>query len=236
MATTTETPPTQTPTPAPEAGPSAGFDHTVCLPATWETYKDLLEARGERSRPKYTFVDGRLTAVSPGQNHEEIKTRLGGLIEDILVGLLIDFHASGGVTLLSARGSRAGTEGDESYYLTHIKEVRGKKDLVMGEDPPPDLAVEVVFSHPEDDALEAYRRIGVREVWVCKGGELRFLTQGPEGHYVQSPASALLPFLSSQELSAWLFRRDFPNDARLRHEFRAWVAETLAPRLRAAGD
>lgn len=207
------------------------FEPWACFPATWEIYLSLLEERDERSQPKYTYVDGRITVVSPGRNHEHLKSRLGGLIEDILVGLLIDFHPTGQVTLLKARGPRAGTEGDETYYLNNIERVRKKEDLVMGEDPPPDLAVEVVFSPSEADALEAYRRLGVREVWVCKDGGLEFLVLGADGHYAPSALSGCLPFLSAKELEPWAYREDLASEARIRHAFRGWVAEVLMPRV-----
>jgi Uma2 family endonuclease len=200
------------------------------VPATWGAYKRLLKARGERAQPRYTFVDGRLTIVTKGLTHEWTTSRIGWLIEEILVSLLIEFLPSREVTLFKSSGSRAGNEADESYYLTNINRVRRKKNLVMGRDPAPDLTVEVVVSHPEDDALEAYRRFGVREVWVCKEAELEFLVLGADGQYSASPTSALLPFLASAELAEWLFREDFASEAPLRHAFRAWVAGTLAPR------
>ena len=46
-----------------------GTDTCISIPATWELYLGLLEARGERNRPKYTFVDWRLTVVLPEMNH-----------------------------------------------------------------------------------------------------------------------------------------------------------------------
>jgi Uma2 family endonuclease len=207
-----------------------GTDHWFQMPATWGAYTRLLRARGERSRPRYIFVDGRLTAVSPGHPHESLSARLAGLINEILVGLSIDGHASGQVTLKKSARSREGTEADASYYLTNIDRVMGKKHLVMGQDPPPDLVLEVVFSHPERDALEAYRRFGVREVWVCKESDLEFLVLGTEGQYVESPVSACLPFLSSEELSPWVYSDDLGSDTRRWKLFRAWVTETLAPR------
>lgn len=233
MATITETT-TATPAAAGMSGLMSGLDDCVCLPASWEIYQALLQERGERSRPKYTYVDGRLTVVSPGHHHEGIKTLLGGMIEDILIGMDIDFHGSGSTTLLKSYDTRAGTEGDESYYLRHIKEIEKKKDLVMGEDPAPDLCVEVVYSKAESDAVEAYRRMGVREVWVWRSGELGFLVLGAKGAYAASEVSGLLPFVRAEELTGWLLREDFASDMERRKAFRAWVSETLGPRRNAA--
>ncbi|MGE3819883.1 MAG: Uma2 family endonuclease [Isosphaeraceae bacterium] len=210
-----------------------GRDDCVVIPATWRTYLRLLADRGDRPRPRYIHLDGRLTIVSPGVPHEHFRCRLGGLIEEILIGLRIRFRPSGSVTLLNARRSRQGAEADASYYLTNLDAMIGKRKLVMGVDPPPDLAVEVVVSHSERDVLEAYRLFGVREVWVIKETGLEFLVLegGDPSEYVPAARSGLLPFLSSEELATWLFREDFEDEGALRLEFRAWVQETLAPRL-----
>lgn len=208
-----------------------GIDQWVCIPATWELYLGHLEARGEHSRPKYTYVDGRLTVVSPGTPHEHFKNRLGGLIDEILVGLRIKFWPTGGVTLLKTMARRTGTEPDVSYYLTNIDVPRKQKDLLMGVHPAPDLVVEVVVSNPEHDSVEACREFGVREVWVCGEPELRFLVLGKDGQYSRSEKSAVLPFLSAAELAAWLYR-DEADEAELRFQFRAWVTDTLLPRHR----
>ena len=118
------------------------------------------------------------------------------------------------------------------YYLTNIDLIRGKEHIVMGQDPAPDLVVEVVASHPLGDTIEVYRRFGVREVWVCKRSKLLFLVLGPDGRYAPSSTSACLPFLKADELNLWAYRHDLPNESELRYQFRAWVTETLAPRVR----
>lgn len=215
---------------------SVDTDAWISLPATWELYLGLLEARGERNRPKYTFVDGRLTVVSPGMNHELVKTRLRVMIEDLLEILGIDVLPCGEVTLRKSSRSQAGTEADETYYVTNLERVHGKENLVMGEDPPPDLAIEVVFWHGEHDALEAHRRIGVREVWVCKHGEPAFLVLGEDHQYAESPRSSLLPFLESDELAEWLYRPNIVSGTKFKRLFRAWATETLVPRYRPGGE
>jgi Uma2 family endonuclease len=213
-----------------------GADQWVSIPATWENYEGLLRTRGEKGQPKYIFLDGSLTVVSPSQPHEWLSFRLVGLIHEILVKLSIPCHVSGRVTLHKAADSLEGTEPDASYYLTNRERVAGKRKLVMGQDPPPDLVLEVVISHPEHDALEAYRRFGVREVWVCKESGLEFLVLGEDGHYHASPVSACLPFLQAEEMSFWLFRDDLADDTRLWQLFGEWVTDTLLPRYRPDAD
>ena len=109
--------------------------------------------------------------------------------------------------------------------------MRGKKQVVMGEGPAPDLVVEVVFSHPARDAIEVYRWFGVREVWVCKHSEVVILALGPDGRYTRAATSTVLPSLGSEDLTHRAYRDDFPSESELRFEFRAWLTETWARRL-----
>ena len=100
----------------------------------------------------------------------------------------------------------------------------------MGEDPPPDLAVEMVISRPVKDALSAYQILGVKEVWVCTRSKLVILVLTKKGTYKSSKKSRLLPFLSAKELTPWIYRDDL-NEMVARRTFRAWVAEELLPRV-----
>jgi Uma2 family endonuclease len=191
------------------------------IPATWKTYRSLLRDRGERSRPRYTFFNQRLTIGSPDSPHEINKTRLGGLIEDIFIGLRIPFVASGGATYLKTAKPRWGTEPDESYYVTNFDRVRGKKQVKMGREPAPDIVVEVVETNPLGDKLAVYCRFGVSEVWVCELSRVVFHVLRPNGRYVRRKTSACSPFLKADQLSFWAFRQDLPDELELRHEFRA---------------
>ncbi|MCA1684376.1 MAG: hypothetical protein LC745_00015 [Planctomycetia bacterium] len=105
-------PTTVTGAPKAEAAETApeetGADQWLCFPATWEVYQGLLDARGERSRPKYTYLDGRITAVSPGVPHAWLAMRLSHLIHEMLVGLSIGCRPSGNVTLHKALRSKEG--------------------------------------------------------------------------------------------------------------------------------
>ncbi len=228
MATVTESPPETTST---SRIPLDG-DTRVQIPATWNIYTELCELRGDKSRPRYVFVDGRLTVVSPGIPHEGVKTRLGGLIEDVLVGLRIEAYPLGSVTLLRSLEPLAAAEADETYFLTNLDRIRGKDSLVMGVDPGPDLGVEVVVSHLPGDSLECHRLFGVREVWLVEDGELSILVLSENGLYEASLKSVCFPFLTAQEMAHWAFRQDIDNEIELRFQFRAWVSETRVLRHR----
>lgn len=50
-----------------------------------------------------------------------------------------------------------------------------------------------------------------------------------------STVRSFIPFLSSDELSSWVLREDFPDDLAHRLAFRDRVATTLGPSLRPGG-
>ncbi len=196
---------------------------------SWTGFAAFLRLRGERARPKVVYLDGRLSLMSPGYTHEHLKKRLGVFIETAMEGLGVRFVMAGSTTLRRKR-KRGGVEGDETYYLRNLEALRGKKRLDLRVDPPPDLVVEVVVSHDADDSIEVYRRLGVREVWVCTELELAFLTLGDDGDYAATVTSIALPGLTGPEALSWALRDDFPDDFEWRQAIRRWVAEELAAR------
>ncbi|MCA1685752.1 MAG: Uma2 family endonuclease [Planctomycetia bacterium] len=206
-----------------------GRDRWLVVDTDWSGYTRLLKALGDRGVPRPTYLDGRVTLVSPGYTHELLKKRLAALVEDVLVGLGIDYVASGQTTL-RRRPRGGGVEGDETYYIANADRVADKTGIDLRVDPPPDLAVEVVVSHPVKDALEVYRRLRVPEVWVCDGQSLRILKFGDDNRYAEAGASAALPFLTADEILGWVQRPESGKGSRWRLEIRRWVAETLAAR------
>src|SRR5450759_997473 len=68
-----------------------------------------------------------------------------------------------------------GLEGDECYYIQHEQQVRGRDDLDLRRDPPPDLVVEVDITHHAMERLGIYAAMGVPEVWRFDGEKIEFL-------------------------------------------------------------
>jgi Uma2 family endonuclease len=211
-----------------------GRDQWVYFHTDWAGYDALLSARGERSYPRITYLDGRATLVSPGYSHESIIKRIGWLFEEVLFGLRIRFVPSRATTLRREAG-RGGVEGDETYYIANAAKLAGKKDIDLRVDPPPDLAIEAVVSHPVKDALEVYRRFGVPEVWVCDGRRLRILILQPDTTYAESATSGVVPCLTADEVLGWVQRPETGDELEWRRDVRHWVENELVPRHRAGG-
>ena len=90
-------------------------------------------------------------------------------------------------------GQARRSRGDQTYYLANEERIRGKDKISLKTDPPPDLAIEAVYSHEADAAVEVYRRFKVPEVWVCDEAELVILVLQSNGRYVESATSATFP-------------------------------------------
>jgi Uma2 family endonuclease len=188
---------------------------------SWETFLALLEEMGP-DRGRLAYAGGLLEVTSPSGTHERLKGLIGRFIETL--SLLLDFEISsfGSTTLLQELAQR-GIEPDECYYIQSEASVRGKGDIDMKHDPPPDLAVEVELGRSSIDKLEIYRSLGVPEVWRYSKARLTVHLLGPDGSYSQSARSAAFPFLPMEGVEAFLLRWDTAGETQLVREFGTWA-------------
>jgi Uma2 family endonuclease len=195
----------------------------------WKGYSTMLRLRGERSVPRMIYLDGSVFLMSPSLRHEDLKKLLGIFVSEIALGLDI-FCRQTGQTTFRRRKKEGGVEGDETYYVANAARVRGKKEIDLRTDPPPDLAVEVVYTHAAAAAIEVYRRLGVHEVWICDANGLHIQVLRDDGHYAEDPASAAFPFLTAEEIFSWVGRPDAEANTEWHKDLRRWVRDVLVPR------
>ncbi|MFO0891572.1 MAG: Uma2 family endonuclease [Isosphaeraceae bacterium] len=206
-------------------------DQRVVLPGVgWEGYETILKLKGDRRYPKMVYLDGSVSFVSPSYSHELIKERLASFLSEVLIGLGVR-HLPAGSTTFRKEAKRGGVEGDLTYYLSHWERIRGKTEIDLRVDPPPDLAIDVVVSPSTDDAIEAWRRLGVPEVWVCDESQVVILQLDADGRYARVGQSLGVPALAAAEIHAWA-RRDLDDALAYVVDLRRWVAEVLVPRHR----
>ena len=225
MTTATLGPTTKAPKKSEIAGDQAVFMRQI----GWAGYSSILEIMGDRGIPKLIYLDGDLWLMSPSQPHEYMKSRLGAFIMEVVVGLDIPCIPTSATTFRREK-DQAGVEADESYYLANVALIRDKKQVDLRVDPPPDLAIEVVYSHPASQALEVHRRLGVPEVWVCDEDELVIWVLKSDGSYARSSASMAFPFLTPAEVHDWIQRPQDDSETRWIKDVRRWAAETLPAR------
>jgi Uma2 family endonuclease len=209
-----------------------GHDQSITLrDVGWKGYSSLLRLRGERAAPKIVYLDGTVWLMSPSFPHERLKNRLGQFVKEVVVGLSIPCIVAGSTTL-RRRAKRGGVEGDQTYNLTNAERIRGKDKIRLKIDPPPDLAIEAVYLHEADAAVEVYRRFKVPEVRVRDQSRLVILVLQSNGRYAESASGAAFPFLSSSEVFDWVSRGQAEFDNDWIKELRDWVRRTLRPRVR----
>ena len=173
--------------------------------ATWADYQRMLEVRGEVSSPRLAFLEGVLEIMTPSRRHEGLKFNIGRLVETWCSENGIEFSGYGSWTLERKEDAR-GIEPDECYVFGNVSEPER-----------PDLAIEVVWTSGSIDKLEIYRKLGVREVWFWRRGQLTAHVLSGEA-FAQVSESKVLPGIELAELASYL---DRPTASQAIREYRA---------------
>jgi Uma2 family endonuclease len=187
----------------------------------WSTFESLLAETDHRSS-RFTYDRGYLEIMSPSETHERLTRLLGRMIEMLTVELDIPIRSSGSTTLKSELEQR-GLEPDECYYVASEPKVRGRDEIDLRVDPPPDLAIEVDISSSSLDQLSIYADLGVSEVWLFDGTTLDVRQLQADGKYVQQTRSPSFPFLPLDAVEGFLSRRDESDETTWIRSFQAWV-------------
>jgi Uma2 family endonuclease len=127
---------------------------------SWAGYEAQLALLGDASVPRVGYLDGAMELLKPSRDHERIRSALGRLVEAYALERNLELSPYGSWTLKAAPKA-AGLEPDECYIVGADQ----RADI-------PDLAIEVAWTSGGIDKLEAYRRLGVREVWIWKDDAL----------------------------------------------------------------
>jgi Uma2 family endonuclease len=159
---------------------SAHHDQRVYLHGvSWKQYELFLEARGESSVPRMSFLEGELELMTPSIDHEHIKKTLARLFEAWADETETEVTGFGSWTIKLEKKMR-GAEPDECYVLGSKRKSR------------PDLAIEVNWTSGGIDKLDIYRGLGVKEVWMWSNGAIEVF-ELERGAYQRRKRSALLP-------------------------------------------
>ncbi|HEV3164797.1 MAG TPA: Uma2 family endonuclease [Isosphaeraceae bacterium] len=198
----------------------------------WETYVATSNALGERRGLRLIYVDGRLIFLTKSRRHEWYSDRLAELFKAVATGCGVAWE-SAGETTFRREDSDAGIEGDETFYVgENADRMRGPQNVDLNVDPAPDLAIEVEVTHPADDAMTTYGRLGVREVWRFDAGttSLGFWLRRDDGAYESAARSAILPVLEPADVVEQLRLAGELGASRWFAQLDAWVRDVLMPR------
>ncbi|MEZ6059168.1 MAG: Uma2 family endonuclease [Planctomycetaceae bacterium] len=158
---------------------------------SWDTYVSLCDA-DEHRRALMTYDKGTLEIMSPGRRHEEAAHIIGRMIETWTEVAGIEIAGTRSMTCRRESEQR-GFEGDNSYYVTHEREMRGIREFDSEVHPPPDLVVEIDISTSSMNKLAVYESMRVPEVWLFDGHTVRAFAADQKGKLSQVPSSRELP-------------------------------------------
>jgi Uma2 family endonuclease len=178
--------------PAGEHVPTAD-QRVVMHGVSWTHFEAQLALRGDAPVPRLSYLEGVLELMRPSREHERIKSFIGRLVEAYALEIGLDLSPYGAWTLKHAP-KEAGAEPDECYIIGSDQ----RKDV-------PDLAIEVAWTSGGLDKLEIYRRLGVPEVWLWKGGRIQ-VHRLREGRYEGVSRSGFFPDLDIDLLVTFLDR------------------------------
>jgi Uma2 family endonuclease len=157
---------------------SSGEERRVLLHGiSWSTY-ELIRDAIESSAVRMTYFEGALEIMTTSREHEVNKKQIARLLELFCLERDIPLYGYGGMTF-KKKELGSGFEPDECYC-------RGTDRLT------PDIALEVVISHPLLDKLKVYRKFEVREVWVFEEAAFKVFALR-DGRYELCPASEVFP-------------------------------------------
>jgi Uma2 family endonuclease len=169
---------------------------------SWETYKRLLADFQDSHAAHFAYDRGALEIIVLSAKHEEPNRTIALLVEILALEMNINVRNLGSTTFTREDLAR-GFEPDTCFYIQNVARVRGKEEIDLEVDPPPDLVVEIDITHPSLDKLPIYAAVDVPEVWRYDGQHLTIFTLEGET-YRMSEESVALPGLTSQVLSQFV--------------------------------
>ena len=193
MVTTTSTPVEQQTTPE---------NRVILKGVSWPTFKALLADVGDDRAWRIAYDGGVLEIRMPHLEHEVPKGLIESFIEATADELEIEVMKAGSLTLEREDLTRA-VEPDTCFYIQNEASVRGKRDINLPEDLPPDLAIESDYTNSSVNKDSIYAALGVPELWRYRRESLQ-VYQLVDRKYEKCDRSLAFPFLPVAEIPGFI--------------------------------
>ena len=197
-------------------------DHCILLSGVrWETYESLLADMQDSHAAHFAYDQGMLEIMAPSHEHESLKHVIAMLVEVLAEEMEIDIHG-GGSTTFRREDLAKGFEPDECFYIQHAERVRGKKQIDLAQDPPPDLIIEIDITGPSLNKFPIFAALGIPEVWRHDGARVTIFTL-VDNNYIERAESAVLPKVTSAILTEFIDASSQLQRPAWLRRVRAWV-------------
>jgi len=169
---------------------NASEQHVVLRGISWETYGRIVTERGDSSGSRLTYDCGTLEIMMPSLRHERLKETISTIFQLLAGEMDIDFSPAGSTTF-RRQDLNKGFEPDSCFYIQHAAHVRGKEEIDLNIDPPPDLVIEIDVTRSSLNKLAIYAAINVPEVWRYAGDTLEILKLRNESYVAEAESTSL---------------------------------------------
>ena len=202
---------------------SAAETRSQLTPITWTTFEKLLQDLGDNRAIRLTFDQSTLEIMTPLGFHESRNRLIDDFVRIIADEWDLPLKKMGSLTLRKA-GLQKGVEPDSCYYVQNEPLVRGKVNISLEQDPPPDLVLEVDMSSHSLNKFPIYAALGVTEVWRYDGGQLLAYVLDDQGeNYQLTPVSRAFSPLIVADLLPFIDQSLTAGETATLRAFRHWL-------------
>ncbi|KAB8314117.1 Uma2 family endonuclease [Tolypothrix campylonemoides VB511288] len=200
-------------------------DRVLLYNISWQQFENLLKDLGEHRAARVAYDNGIFEIMTPLPEHEYYKETISDSVKDIAEELDLNYESLGSTTW--RRESRmAGVEPDNCFYFQNVDAIRGRLDLDLTQDPPPDLALEIDVTSKSLNRFPIYARLEVPELWCYDSGELK-IYHLQDGEYIEAQRSLVFPNLAIRELPKLIEQNRAGGRLAIRRAVRKWAREKV---------
>jgi Uma2 family endonuclease len=188
---------------------------------SWRGYETILDELGNR-HVFITYNQGTLEFMSPSPKHGRVSSLISRLIWAFTEERGIPI-ASYGMTTFRSEVIEKGLEPDDCFYIANEPRMRGRDEIDLASDPPPDLAIEVDVTRSAMDRQEIYQSLKIPELWVWEDDRLSLYLLDAHDIYQISDHSRALPPLLPNDVQRFVGMRHTMDELSWIRSFRVWV-------------
>ncbi len=192
---------------------------------SWQLFESLLQEMGEHRSTRLAYYKGKLELMTPLWEHENPNRKIEAMVIALVDELNLNIEMGGSFTL-KREEKAAGKEPDSYYYIQNEARIRGKKEIDLTQDPPPDLALEIDITSSSLNQLALYASLGVPEVWRYNGQRLQ-IYQLQQEEYVECDRSPTFPLLAATKIEEFLEQCQNLGVTAAVRQFREWIKNQL---------
>jgi Uma2 family endonuclease len=224
------TPPETAPLAEPAAPLSEPSQRLILHGVSWATYQRLLDDFKDSHAAHFAYDQGVLEIMVLSTKHERPNRTLALLVEVLAEELNMDVQRLGSTTF-TREDLDKGFEPDSCFYIQNEARVRGKEEIDLAVDPPPDLVIEIDITSPSLNKFPIYAQIGVPEVWRYDGRQVQMFALA-NGQYANIEQSVVFPPLSNAIATEFLEESTKLQSTAWLRQVREWVRDQRKTRRR----